>query len=168
MGNAATISVKNLLSLAAIIIASTIVITLLMGVFQDINQKKQVKWINDELKPMVTNQCQRCFVCAVPTVDEDPKPGPNSRKSMSFKSDRIDIAWKGKNEQELHLVTYKDGEEDLSVRIGVDKDELLPIVSNVHGCNRDEVELTGDNLEDPGVKRFQVQPNGRGAKIDVE
>lgn len=161
MGDPASVTVKNLLGLAGVILVTAIIINLLMGIMGEVAQKSTVKWIDDEISPRVSGQCKACFWCI---GGEDPKP-KDGRLKREFNSDDIKLEWKGKNGHQLHFVTMKDGEIDLSVPIAVDQDGVL--LSGINGCDSDKVEIQG-NHEDPGIKSFKIKPNDRGAIIDIE
>lgn len=161
MSNPAIISVKNLIALAGVIIAAGIFINLLMGLYGEVQQKGQIDWLNDELKPRVAKQCERCLTCfsGHPTY---PKDQPLERK---FAASRFDIDWKGKNNNRLHLETYDDeGELDLSVRIGVAKGAYVA-TGWFRGCSKSDVKISG-NYDSGGEKKIEVRPEGgRGADI---
>jgi hypothetical protein len=95
---------------------------------------------------------------------KDPK-WKDKRLKREFNSENIKLEWKGKNGHQLHFVTTQDGEIDLSVPIAVDKEGAT--LGFLTGCNDDKVEIQG-NHEDPGIKSFKIEPNGRGAIIDIE
>lgn len=166
MGNPAMVTSKNLLGLAGVLIASAIFVTLLLGIFGEVTQKTQVKWINDEIKPLVSKQCAACFLCGIPGQSHDALP-KNGRKSREFKSESMELEWKGENGDKLHLVTYREGEMDLSVRVGLSRDAHL--TGTIKGCNEGDVKLTG-NTDNPGLKEFKMKPgdSGRGVEINVQ
>jgi hypothetical protein len=164
VSNPAIISVKNLIALAGVIIAAGIFVNLLMGLYGEVQQKGQVDWINDELKPKVAKQCDRCLTCGITGHPTYPKDNPLERK---FAASEFDVEWKGKNDNRLHLVTYDDeGELDLSVRIGVARGAYAA-TGWFRGCSKSDVRISGE-VDSGGEKRIEVRPEGgRGANIHL-
>lgn len=168
MSDAASVSIKNLLGLAAVIIVSGILINGTTGIFQDVQQASKVAWIDNTLKPAVMDQCSACFIgCG---GGEDPNPKTGTFNQQFENSHEMYLEWKGDNNNRLHLVTEnEEGEVELSVRIAVSQNLAL---RPDRGCQKpsdasqyqqpDNLQAVTliDNTDGPGLKQFKIRHNG--------
>ena len=167
MGDAASVSIKNLLGLASVIIVSGILVGGMTGLMGSVNKASKINWIDNNLKPAVMDQCASCRIGCGGGEDPNPKDGTFSQR---FDAHEMYLEWKGDSNNRLHLIMEdENGEKIHEARIAVSKNlALFPD----RGCKKPDdssqlsrpddgqaVILKGDTSS-PGIKNFKVYHNG--------